>query len=157
VVLLGAALLYLPPPPTEREQPFDKDLKNRGARFALESSAVDEERKRIKQETGKEKSAPEKKPAIEQKRPAPNAFEGTDSEEPSKESWSIQVAVFRAESDAERLADRLEEEGYDAHISSGEKWHRVLIGEFASLKEAGWVRDTVAEEQGFKDAFVTKG
>jgi cell division septation protein DedD len=76
---------------------------------------------------------------------------------PQKSSWSVQVAAFRDAKEAERLAEWLRAKGYEVHVASDDRWHRVRVGGFASAREAGRARDVLAENQGFLDAFVTRG
>ncbi|MGH7845593.1 MAG: SPOR domain-containing protein [Candidatus Binatia bacterium] len=108
----------------------------------------------VKREATAEKSRPEEKPAIEEDKHLSEAFKGTNDDVASSDTWSVQVAAFRDKSDAERLVDRLEEKGYETHIVAGERWHRVVVGEFVGVKEAGRVKDALVQEQRFSDAFL---
>lgn len=80
-----------------------------------------------------------------------------DTQPPRKSSWSVQVAAFRDEKGAERLAEWLQARGYEVYVASDDRWHRVLVGGFVSVREAGRARDILAQDQGFTDAFITRG
>ncbi|MGH7829654.1 MAG: SPOR domain-containing protein [Candidatus Binatia bacterium] len=170
LLLVGAFVLYHVLPPTEKEQLAHKNLENGRPVVGLKSRAVDENRPQsasrgssgklkieVQEEAAEEKSGPEEEPALDVERRPAETFERPNEDDPSIDTWSVQVAAFRDESDAEMLADRLKQKRYETFIVSGERWHRVLVGEFVSFKEAGQVKDSLAQEQEFDDAFVRKG
>jgi len=164
---VGAFVLFRSLSPTENEQFAPEGLENRGPVVTLKNKPVEENgiqiasprssgklKVEIKREATAEKSRPEEKTAIEEEKHLAETFKGTNDDAASRDTWSVQVAAFRDESDAERLVDRLEEKGYETYIVFGERWHRVLVGEFVGVKEAGRVKDALVQEQRFSDAFL---
>jgi cell division septation protein DedD len=75
------------------------------------------------------------------KREAP-AAETRDQvrERTDKSAWTVQVNAFPQEGDANRLAKRLTDKGYDAYVVTknirGKTWYRVRVGHFATRAEA---------------------
>lgn len=170
VFLVGGFVLYHALPPTKIDRLAHERLENGRPVVALKERAVGESKRQtvsrgssakpkieVAQGAAEEKSGPEEIPALETERHPAETIKHAGDDGPSIDTWSVQVAAFRDESDAERLVDRLKQEGYETFIVSGERWYRVLVGEFVSFKEAGEVKDTLAQEQGFNDAFIRKG
>jgi cell division protein FtsN len=91
----------------------------------------------------KAKAAAKKAPAAKTKTakaaPAPAKSGG---------AWSAQVAAYDARDEADRLASRMKERGYDVRVT-GEKPFRVRIGRYARREDAN---DLVAK---LKEAKIT--
>lgn len=80
----------------------------------------------------------------EAKAPAREAPPSEVSEQASKKTqeavWAVQVNAFPQERDANRLAKRLKDKGYDAYVAlkeiKGKTWYRVRVGHFTTRDEA---------------------
>lgn len=106
-----------------------------------------------KEKTGKG----EGKPAGAQGRPAAREAAGEGTERAPKKAeakvWTVQVNAFSQERDADRLAKRLKDKGYDAYVVStdvrGKTWHRVRVGHFATRAEARALQEDLKAKEKF--------
>ena len=51
-------------------------------------------------------------------------------------AWSVQVAAYKTEAEADRLTSSLTQRGYQARVDADGAWFRVRIGRYATSKEA---------------------
>jgi rare lipoprotein A len=58
------------------------------------------------------------------------------SKSPSTAGYLVQAAAFRERKKASRLAARLERAYPGVRVSSGEGWHRVILGPYPTRQEA---------------------
>lgn len=69
------------------------------------------------------------------------------------EVWTVQVNAFSQGRDADRLAKRLKDKGYDAYVVStdvkGKTWHRVRVGHFATQAEARALQEQLKVKEKF--------
>ena len=76
---------------------------------------------------------------------------------PSK-MWTVQVASSVVQKEAEKLANQLRKEGYDAYVAVAEigtkTWHRVRIGQLKSLNEAMELRRDLINLKSFQTAYI---
>jgi general secretion pathway protein D len=72
--------------------------------------------------------------------------------------WAVQVAAFAHNQDAETLAGKLKDKGYDAYVMVAEVnskiWHRVRIGQTAELPKALELRKRLQANENFAQAYV---
>ncbi len=75
----------------------------------------------------------EAKVPVETKRPAPPA-EAKDVKPATtaKAEYSVQVAAYKARTDADKLTESLKKRGYEARVDVSPDWFRVRIGRYAS-------------------------
>jgi general secretion pathway protein D len=80
--------------------------------------------------------------------------------EPARPSrlWAVQVAAFSRDHDAESLAMKLKDKGYEAYVIAAEVnskiWHRVRVGQTAQLPEALELRKRLQATENFAQAYV---
>jgi general secretion pathway protein D len=76
----------------------------------------------------------------------------------SAQTWVVQVASFRRETDAESLAKKLRKKGYDARVTGArvenKTWHRVRVGRFANRKEANELQRKLAAREQIRQTVV---
>jgi len=79
-------------------------------------------------------------------------------EEKAAQTWTVQVASFRRETDAESLAQKLRKRGYSASVTTAhidnKTWYRVRIGQFANRGEAGEVQRKLATREQFPQTLI---
>ena len=72
--------------------------------------------------------------------------------------WTVQVASSVAQKEAEKLANQLRNEGYNAYVAVAEigtkTWHRVRIGELKSISEAMELRRALIKSRSFETAYI---
>lgn len=92
----------------------------------------------------------EAKPAA---REAPSRGTEKAPEKAEAAVWAVQVNAFPQERDANRLAQRLKDKGYDAYVVStsirGKTWHRVRVGHFATRAEARALQEELKVKEKF--------
>jgi len=75
-----------------------------------------------------------------------------------KQAWTVQVASFAQEKDAESLARKLTQKGYDVYIIAaevgGKTQHRVQIGELTSRQKAFELQQTLKASEKLDQAFI---
>lgn len=79
-------------------------------------------------------------------------YDPNDPEAASGTRYMLQAGSFRRFADADRLRARLILMGLDAliekvSIASGESWHRVQLGPYASRKDANRVKQQLAKQR----------
>ncbi|HSK30881.1 MAG TPA: SPOR domain-containing protein [Candidatus Limnocylindria bacterium] len=76
----------------------------------------------------------------------------------SARTWTVQVAAVVVPKDAEKLAEELRKEGYDAYVVTAQlaekTWHRVRVGRLDRLGDAMELRKALAGNKQFKDPYV---
>jgi cell division septation protein DedD len=74
--------------------------------------------------------------------------------------WTVQVASSVAQKEAEKLANQLRNEGYNAYVAVAEigtkTWHRVRIGELKSISEAMELRRALINSRSFETAYIAQ-
>lgn len=72
--------------------------------------------------------------------------------------WSVQVAAAPAQDIADALAERLASAGYESHVVQaqvkGQTFYRVRVGPLEAQEKAESVRQTLAREELYRDAFL---
>jgi cell division septation protein DedD len=72
--------------------------------------------------------------------------------------WVVQVASFADGKDADLLAKRLRDKGYDVYVIAadvgGKTWHRVQVGELASQQQAVDLQKSLKSSEKLEQAFV---
>jgi general secretion pathway protein D len=73
-------------------------------------------------------------------------------------AWAVQVAAFARDHDAESLARKLKDKGYDAYVMVAEVnskiWHRVRVGQTTQLPVALELRKRLQATENFAQAYV---
>ena len=96
-------------------------------------------------------------PLLEPAKPRPIADhrEGGDS----SKKWSVQISAAPAKDIAATLVQRLKANGYDGYAVQaevkGQTYYRVRVGRFATRAEAESVRESLAREESYRDAYLT--
>lgn len=72
--------------------------------------------------------------------------------------WSVQIAAAPARDVADALAERLISAGYDSYVVQaqvkGQTFYRVRIGPLAAQEEAESLRQSLARQEAYRDAFL---
>lgn len=72
--------------------------------------------------------------------------------------WVVQVASYVEAKDAELLAKKLRDKGYDVRVVTaevgGRTWHRVRVGEFGSRREAIELQNSLKSAEKMEQAFI---
>jgi cell division septation protein DedD len=73
--------------------------------------------------------------------------------------WSVQISATPAKDIAGTLVQRLRDKGYDGYVVQaevkGQTYYRVRVGHFAAREEAESVRQSLARQEGYRDAYLT--
>ena len=73
--------------------------------------------------------------------------QGGETHQPSViQKWSIQIASYKQEKNAENLADKLVDAGYEASVVEANNIFRVMVGVFDSRREAELVRSKLKNQ-----------
>ena len=77
----------------------------------------------------------------------------------SSKKWSVQISAAPAKDIAATLAQRLKANGYDGYVVQaevkGQTYYRVRVGRFATREQAESVRESLAREESYRDAYLT--
>jgi len=72
--------------------------------------------------------------------------------------WVVQVGAYAEMKDADLLAKRLRDKGYDVYVIAadvgGKTWHRVQVGELASQQQAVDLQKSLKSSEKLEQAFV---
>jgi len=103
------------------------------------------------------KSAPAADRASIQAKTSPMAH-SADSANLSKK-WSVQISATPAKDIADTLVQQLKAKGYDGYLVQaevkGQTYHRVRVGHFEAREKAEAVRQSLARQEGYRDAYLT--
>jgi len=73
--------------------------------------------------------------------------------------WSVQISAAPAKDIADTLVQRLRANGYDGYVVQaevkGQTYYRVRVGRFDAREEAESVRQSLARQEGYRDAYLT--
>ena len=87
--------------------------------------------------------------------PIVNSMESADL----SKKWSVQISASPAKDVADTLVQRLKAKGYDAYVVQaevkGQTYHRVRVGRFNARAEAEPIRQSLALQEGYRDAYLT--
>ena len=82
----------------------------------------------------------------------------TDSANLSKK-WSVQISAAPAKDVADTLVQKLKANGYDGYVVQtevkGQTYYRVRVGHFDAREKAEAVRQSLARQEGHRDAYLT--
>lgn len=97
------------------------------------------------------------RPLLEPVKASPIAHH-TESADLSKK-WSVQISATPAKDIAGTLVQRLKANGYDGYVVpaevKGQPYYRVRVGPFTTRDEAESVRESLARQEGYRDAYLT--
>ena len=72
--------------------------------------------------------------------------------------WSVQISAAPARQVADALAEQLKSVGYDGYVVQaevkGQTYYRVRVGHFAAQEEAESLRQSLARQERYPDAFL---
>ena len=78
----------------------------------------------------------------------------------SGNKWSVQISAAPSKDLAENLVQRLKSNGHEGYIVQaevkGQTYYRVRVGHFAAQGEADSLRQLLASEEGYRDAFLAR-
>ena len=73
--------------------------------------------------------------------------------------WSVQISAAPAKDIADTLVQRLKANGYDGYVVQvevkGQTYYRVRVGHYDAREEAESVRQSLARQEGYRDAYLT--
>ena len=73
--------------------------------------------------------------------------------------WSVQISAAPAKDTADHLVQQLIDRGYDGYMVraevKGQTYYRVRVGHFAAREEAESMRQSLARQEGYRDAYLT--
>ena len=73
--------------------------------------------------------------------------------------WSVQISAAPAKDVAENLAQQLIAKGYDSYVIQaevkGQTYYRVRVGHFAEREAAESIRQSLARQEGYRQAYLT--
>jgi cell division septation protein DedD len=73
--------------------------------------------------------------------------------------WSVQISAAPAKDTADHLVQQLIAKGYDGYVVraevKGQIYYRVRVGHFAAREEAESMRQSLARQGGYRDAYLT--
>jgi DedD protein len=74
-------------------------------------------------------------------------------------NWSVQISATPAKNIADTLIQQLKAKGYDGYMVQaevkGQTYYRVRVGHFNAREEAESVRQSLARQEGYRDAYLT--
>jgi cell division septation protein DedD len=93
-----------------------------------------------------------------------SAASGTDTEPAgnaeSGRKWSVQISAAPSKDTADNLLQQLKTNGHEGYIVQaevkGQTYYRVRVGHFAAQGEADSLRQLLARDEGFRDAFLAR-
>lgn len=72
--------------------------------------------------------------------------------------WSVQISATPAKDVADSLVQRLKTKGYDGYVVqahvNGQTYYRVRVGHFDARQDAESVRQSLARQEGYGDAYL---
>jgi len=76
-----------------------------------------------------------------------------------RNKWSVQISAAPAKDIAETLLKQLKAKGYDGYVVTaavkGQTYYRVRVGQLDSREKAEAVRQSLARQEGYPDAYLT--
>ncbi len=90
--------------------------------------------------------------------PAKESAQSSVRSTPGKK-WSVQISAAPAKDLADTLVQRLKAKGYDGYTVQaqvkGQTYYRVRVGNFDARDQAELVREALARQEGYRDAYLT--
>jgi cell division septation protein DedD len=72
--------------------------------------------------------------------------------------WSVQIAAVPAKDTADNVIQQLKTKGYDSYLVraevKGQTYYRVRVGHFDAREKAEVVRQSLARQEGYRDAYL---
>jgi cell division septation protein DedD len=76
----------------------------------------------------------------------------------SNKKWSVQISATPAKEVADSLAQQLKGKGYDSYLVQtdvkGQTYYRVRVGHFDTREQADSVRQSLAQQEGYRGAYL---
>jgi DedD protein len=76
----------------------------------------------------------------------------------TSKKWSVQISAAPARDVADTLAERLKSAGYESYVVQaqvkGQTFYRVRVGPLDAHDEAETLRQSLAGQEGYRDAFL---
>ena len=77
----------------------------------------------------------------------------------SSKKWSVQISAAPAKDVADTIVQQLKAKGYDGYLVQtevkGQTYYRVRVGHFDAREEAEVLRQSLARQEGYRDAYLT--
>jgi DedD protein len=97
-----------------------------------------------------------KKEAPAEKVPGSQAVKAKAAREAN---WTVQVNAYPNEKDAEGLAKKLKDKGYDAYVAStkvkGRAWYRVRVGHLETREQAQELQEALRQKENLSQSIAT--
>jgi cell division septation protein DedD len=91
--------------------------------------------------------------------PAKPGVHTSQSTDDVSKKWSVQISAVPGKAVADTLIERLKASGYDTYVVKaevkGQTYYRVRVGHFDAREEAESVRQSLASQEGYRDAYLT--
>jgi len=91
--------------------------------------------------------------------PAKPGVHTSQSTDDVSKKWSVQISAVPGKAVADTLIERLKASGYDTYgvkaEVKGQTYYRVRVGHFDAREEAESVRQSLASQEGYRDAYLT--
>ena len=91
--------------------------------------------------------------------PAKPGVHTSQSTDDVSKKWSVQISAAPGKAVADTLMERLKAGGYDSYVVKaevkGQTYYRVRVGHFDAREEAESVRQSLARQESYRDAYLT--
>jgi cell division septation protein DedD len=91
--------------------------------------------------------------------PAKPGVHTSQSTDDVSKKWSVQISAAPGKAVADTLVERLKAGGYDSYVVKaevkGQTYYRVRVGHFDAREEAESVRQSLARQESYRDAYLT--
>jgi cell division septation protein DedD len=91
--------------------------------------------------------------------PAKLGVHNSQSTDDVSKKWSVQISAVPGKAVADTLMERLKASGYDSYVVTaevrGQTYYRVRVGHFDAREGAESVRQSLARQEGYRDAYLT--
>jgi cell division septation protein DedD len=108
-----------------------------------------------KEKAEKTQSAPE----VKKQTPAPKTQETAAPENTKRNGgWTVQVNAYGNEKDAQALAKKLKDKGYDSYVTfttiKGRAWYRVRVGRLETREQAQALQETLKQKEDLSNSIT---
>jgi DedD protein len=97
-------------------------------------------------------------PEVKKEAPA-EKVPGSQAKAAREANWTVQVNAYPNEKDAEALAKKLKDKGYDAYVAStkvkGRAWYRVRVGHLETREQAQELQEALRQKENLSQSIAT--